>query len=46
MCSDGSNRCAEDRECCVITVLPELAATGGLCVDKGMCVAPGMVVTP
>lgn len=46
MCGDGSNLCAEDRECCVITVLPELAATGGLCVDKGMCMAPGMVVTP
>ena len=45
-CADGTQRCAADRECCVITVLPELAATGGICVAQGMCMAPGMVVTP
>lgn len=45
-CADGTNRCASDRDCCVITILPELAATGGLCVPAGTCNAPGMVVTP
>lgn len=45
-CADGSHPCAADRECCVITVLPELAATGGLCVEKDSCKAPGMVVSP
>lgn len=45
-CADKTHRCASDRECCVINVLPELAATGGLCVEKGACMAPGMVVTP
>jgi hypothetical protein len=45
-CADGSRRCASDRECCVITIVPELAAAGGICVEQGMCTAPGMVVTP
>jgi hypothetical protein len=45
-CADGTHPCASDRDCCVISVLPELAATGGLCVPMGTCSAPGMVVTP
>jgi hypothetical protein len=45
-CADDPNICDSQRECCAITVLPELAATRGLCVPTGTCAAPGMVVTP
>jgi hypothetical protein len=45
-CARGEALCAEGRDCCEITVLPELAATGGLCVPAGTCMAPGMVVNP
>jgi hypothetical protein len=45
-CASGATRCSSERECCEIDVLPELAATSGLCVPKGKCTAPGMVVNP
>ena len=45
-CARGETRCAADRVCCEVTVLPELAAAGGLCVAPTDCQAPGMVVTP
>lgn len=45
-CATTPGKCASDRECCVVTVLPALAAANGLCVPAGKCMAPGMVVTP
>jgi hypothetical protein len=45
-CARGDSRCAQGRECCEVTVLPQLAAAGGLCVPTGACTAPGVVVKP
>ena len=46
-CSTGVQRCDADRDCCVVTALPELAAAEGLCVPRGMCPGgAGMVVSP
>jgi hypothetical protein len=46
-CGTGAHRCDPDRDCCVVTMLPELADAEGLCVVSGTCPAGvGMVVTP
>lgn len=43
-CAVGDVVCPETQVCCVVDVLPQLAAANGLCVDD--CVAPGMMVDP
>jgi hypothetical protein len=45
-CARGESSCAADRECCDVTGVPQLAATGGLCLAIGVCEANGLVVTP